>query len=375
MTAVTAWAPGRVNLIGEHVDYNGGLVLPIAIDRGTSVRVEEREAAQLVIRSRQMPDDPRTVEVADLAPGAVTGWAAYVAGAVWALALRLGRSLDHLIESGLEIEIDSDVPLGAGLSSSAAVECAVVTALAELWGATLSRRELARVAQQAENEFVGVPTGSMDQVASMMGASGCALLFDVARDRVEPIELGWDGRDIALVVIDTRAAHALVDGGYAARRATCESAARRLGVDSLREVTDLDEALSVLSDDPVAMARTRHVVTEIGRVERAVAALRRGDDAEFGALMDASHRSLRDDFHVSCPELEVAVEQARRAGAWGARMTGGGFGGSAIAMLPCSGVEVLAEGVRQAFADHGWTTPGVWRVRASSGATVTADPM
>lgn len=361
MTALTAraWAPGRVNLIGEHVDYNEGIVLPIAIDRGCLAMVSSREDNRLVIRSAQHPAESVDVMMGDLAPGAVTGWGGYAAGAVWSMEVPPARGLDVLI--------DADVPAGAGLSSSAAVTCSVAMAVDSLVGGGHSRREIARRAQRAENDFVGVPTGSMDQVVSMLAQADHALRFDVQNDTVEQVPFSLPG--MTLIVIDTRARHELIDGGYASRRAACEQAAGILKVRSLREVSSVD-ALSSLP--PELLRRARHVVREIWRVEESVAALRAGDAQTFGELMTASHASLRDDFEVSCPELDVAVASACAAGAIGARMTGGGFGGSAIALVPTPKCDSVADHIRQEFATRGFATPQILHVRPGSGARAEA---
>ena len=338
--SVVARAPGRVNLIGEHTDYNGGFVLPIAIDLGVTCTASVRADARLILRSAQVPDEVVELDALSLAPGACTGWSAYVAGAVWAVGQATGR------RPGLDIVIDGDVPLGAGLSSSAAVECAVITAVTQTLGIPVQARDFARWAQRAENEFVGVPSGAMDQVASMMGRAGHAVFFDVGSDAIDWVPLDVEAAGMVFVVVDTQASHALVDGGYAARRATCEDAARRLGIESLREVSDLDGALTRLQREPdgdVLVRRTRHVVTENARVLAALDALRDSDLRAFGALMDASHASLRDDYEVSCAELDIAVAAARASGAVGARMTGGGFGGSALALVPAGLVPAVRE--------------------------------
>lgn len=373
---VVARAPGRVNVIGEHTDYNGGYVLPMAIQLGVTAAVAPRADGALVMRSAQVPDAVVSVDLADLAPGACSGWSAYVAGAIWAVRASLAPSTQL---SGLDVIIDGDVPLGAGLSSSAAVECAVATAIAALCGLDRSPRELARVAQRAENEFVGVPTGSMDQVASMLGQEGAALFYDVREDRIEPVPLHLDQHGLAFLVIDTRVAHALVDGGYAARRASCEQAAWILGIDQLRDVADLDHALTALrhavpgADGDELARRTRHVVTENERVLQALEALRGEDLPGFGRLMDASHASLRDDYQVSCPELDLAVTAAREAGALGARMTGGGFGGSALALVPASRVDEVTAAVVRAFASAGFGAPRSVTAVPSAGARLIPD--
>ncbi|HQA30070.1 MAG TPA: galactokinase [Propioniciclava tarda] len=349
-------APGRVNLIGEHVDYNGGLCLPLALPHSTFAAVRRRDDDVVRLVSSLDPEAVWEDPVSSIAPGAVSSWAAYAAGPAWAL-----REAGCAV-GGFEAAIDSCVPLGAGLSSSAAIECAVALALDELFGCGYAARgdagraALASICVKAENEVAGAPTGGMDQATSLRGASGHALLLD-CRDsttRLLPFDLAAAG--LELLVIDTRAAHALGDGQYGRRRAACEAAAARLGVQTLREVTDLDAALTALADDWERRC-VRHVVTEIERV-KAVARLLDADRPDaIGALLDASHDSLRDDYAVSCPELDAAVDAARAAGALGARMTGGGFGGSAIALIRAGDEAAVARGVQAAFDARGWTRP------------------
>ena len=362
-----AFAPGRINIIGEHTDYNGGFVLPAAIDLGVHAAVVALPDRQLVMRSLQVPDDVVAIDIDRLEPGSCHGWSAYAAGAVWAL-------VDGVrARSGLEIVIDGHVPLGAGLSSSAALECAVLVACANLWDLDLSPRELARRAQRAENEFVGVPTGSMDQVASMMSVRGCALFYDVRDERITSVPLSLGDHGLSLVVIDTRAAHELVDGGYADRRATCERAAEVLGVDFLRDIEDLDAATEILRTYPDSerlIARTRHVVTENARVLDAVDALHREDFVILGHLLSDSHASLRDDYEVSCAELDAAVEASMSAGALGARMMGGGFGGSAIALIESTRLSVLRSAVASNFTDRGFEPASLHVVEPGPGACV-----
>ena len=343
-------SPGRVNLIGEHTDYNDGFVLPLALEREVRVLSAPRGAGLLRLASAQTPGPPVEVVLDGLAPGAVEGWAAYVAGTAWALQ---GHGVDLV---GADVLVDGDVPRGAGLSSSAALECASAGALLALAGAELPLVEVALLAQRAENDFVGMPCGVMDQFASTHGRAGALLLLDTRslEARTIPFDLAAEG--LRLVVIDTRAPHRLVDGEYAARRASCEQAAVLLGVPALRDVDDLGSAMSRLDDD-VLQRRVRHVVTENARVLDVVALLESGDVRAIGPLLTASHESLRDDYEVSCPELDVAVEAALSAGAHGARMTGGGFGGSAIALVEASGVDALRRDVAAAFASAGFTEP------------------
>jgi galactokinase len=371
-------APGRVNLIGEHTDYNDGLVLPIALPQRTYAACSPRSDGLLRAHSAQTGE---TVEVRldDVGRGTPKGWTAYVAGVMWAL-----RAEGHDV-AGLDAAIDSDVPVGGGLSSSAALECSVGAAVSDLGGLGLladeaGRARLAAACVRAENEVAGAPTGGMDQSASLLCREGHALLLDCRSGATEHVRFdlsgGTGGRTPSdqsvdpgtdagnpasghvLLVTDTRAEHALNDGQYARRRSACERAAHELGLDSLRDLdpADLDVALSRLSDDELRR-RARHVVTEIQRVRQVVEHLRAGDLAAVGALFDASHTSLRDDYEVSCAELDVSVEAARSAGALGARMTGGGFGGSSIALLPAGAVAEAERAIDAAFAAKGWHAP------------------
>jgi galactokinase len=349
-------APGRVNLIGEHTDYNDGLVLPFALRQGVTVSAARRDDGVFALRSLQSSS---AVEVSDPVPGSVPGWAAYAAGVAWSL-----RSAGHAV-GGASLLVDADLPQGAGLSSSAALECAVAVALCDLYGIEVPRPELARIAQRAENDFVGVPCGIMDQSASLLCTADHALLLDCRSGLSTQAPLDLAG--LKLLVIDTRASHELVDGGYADRRAACEKAAELLGLPSLRDVTDLGEALSRLGD-PVLRRRTQHVVTENHRVEATVGLLRAGAVAEVGALLTASHLSLRDQFEVSWPEADVAVEEAVRAGARGARMVGGGFGGSVIALVPDGRAERVRDAVTTAYQGRGWTEPVFLEAEPSDGA-------
>lgn len=339
-------APGRVNLIGEHTDYNGGYCLPFALPHRTYAAVSWREDGIVRIGSRQRPEGGWEGRVSDIRPGTPRSWPAYVAGVLSVLAEQVGAG-----SLGMDILVDGHVPVGAGLSSSAALSCSVGVAVRDLVPglAGLSDDELIRVCIRAENDFAGAATGGMDQTVSILAVQDHLLFLDTRAGEAQPV--AWTLADHVVLVSDTRAAHALADGQYAERRATCERAAQRLGVGLLRELgpEQLDEALGTLGDDPVAVARTRHVVTENQRVLDLVAALAERDERAVGRLMTASHTSLRDDYEVSCHELDVAVEAALEAGALGARMTGGGFGGSAIALVRRGDVERIATAVARAF--------------------------
>jgi galactokinase len=354
-------APGRVNLIGEHTDYNDGFVLPAAIDRLVLVAAGRRAGGRLRLWSLQA-EPPADLELAGIGPGRVGGWAAYPAGVAWAL----GQAGVEL--GGADLVVDGDVPAGSGLSSSAALECATATALADLHGAGLDRTALAGLARRAENEVVGVPSGVMDQMVSMLGRAGHALFLDTRSLGAEQVPLPLEAAGLSLVVIDTRAGHRLVDGAYADRRAACAAAAAVLGVPALRDATpgQVEAAAGALGDP--GLRRARHVVTENARVLAAVELLRAGDLDRLGPLLAASHASLRDDYEVSSPELDTAVEAAVAAGAVGARMTGAGFGGSAIALVEADLAGRVADRARDAFAAAGFGPPQVTAVVPSDGA-------
>ncbi|GAB2472279.1 galactokinase [Streptosporangium sandarakinum] len=351
-------APGRVNLIGEHTDYNDGLVLPFAVPWGVTAAVSPREDGVVRLRSLQAAEPGGVETVEDLERAA--GWARYAVGVFWAL-----REEGHPVR-GADLVIDGDVPQGAGLSSSAALEVAVGTALNDLYGLGMTKMEVAQVAQRAENDFVGMPCGIMDQAASALAEEGRALFLDCRSlgSRNVPFDLAAHG--LRLLIINTGVRHELADGQYARRRRDCEEAARRLGVAALRDVTDLAAALGRLSGDE--RRRTQHVVTENHRVEAVIGLLRAGAVQEIGALLNASHLSLRDQFEVSCPELDVAVEAAVRGGARGARMTGGGFGGSAIALVAEDRVQAVQDSVVLAYAERGWARPEIYPAVPAAGA-------
>ncbi len=348
-------APGRANLMGEHTDYNEGFVLPFALGQGVTAAASRRVGRRLTVCSRQEPGDAVEVDLNGLAPGRVTGWAAYPAGVAWAL-----EAAGHRVP-GACIAIDSDVPAGAGLSSSAALECATALALTSLGSLDVPRGELVTIARRAENEFAGVPTGIMDQSASLLCRAGHALLLDCRSLETSQVPFDPVAAGASLLLINTRARHELADGEYGRRRAECEEAARRLGIPSLRDLTGLADFDSLT--DPVLRRRVRHVVTDNQRVLDVVALLRApsGPSAdtyrEIGRLLTQAHVSLRDDFEVSWPEADVAVEAALAAGAAGARMIGGGFGGSVLALVPAAVCGPVRDAVTAAFARHGWTAP------------------
>lgn len=346
-------APGRVNLIGEHTDYNQGVVLPFALPLRTAVAAARRHDGVLMMRSCQQPGPAVAAAVDTLVPGAVQGWAAYVAGVVWSL-----REAGHGVE-GIDMVVDGGVPQGAGLSSSAAIECAVAFAVAELYNVGVAPADLARHAQHAENDFVGVPCGLMDQMVSMLATAGHALFFDTRDGATEDIGFDLPAAGLTLLIIDTHTKHHHAGGAYADRRQACAAAADRLGVRSLREVPSerLEEALSVLADTPVLARRMRHIVTENARTLEAAELLRAGRIADIAPLLLASHASLRDDFEVSSPELDMVVEAACGGGALGARMTGGGFGGCAIALVAEEQASAVVEAVAAEALAHGFPTP------------------
>ncbi|MEO5981784.1 MAG: galactokinase [Pedococcus sp.] len=360
-------APGRVNLIGEHTDYNGGLCLPIALPQRTYAAVSRRQDRHLRIVSAQ-GDAVVELDLDVVGPGSPAGWAAYVAGVPWALE-RAGHAV-----GGFDVAVDGRVPVGAGLSSSAALECAVAASLSDVFGLGLlesatGRVALAAVCVEAENIVARAPTGGMDQSASLLAAQDHALMLDCRDFSTEQVPFDLDDHALALLVVNTRADHELVDGQYAERRSSCEQAAGELGVKTLREVDarELDAALDLLSSD-LLRKRARHVVTEIARVQQAREALRSDDFDRLGELFLSSHDSMRDDFEISVAELDTAVTTATEAGALGARMTGGGFGGSAIALVRREDAGRIQSTVQKAFDGQGFRSPECFVVSAAGPA-------
>ena len=356
---VVSEAPGRVNLIGEHIDYSEGFVLPFAIANRTHAAISRSSDGLVRISSHQRRNNIFSISISDVNPGGKGDWEKYVLGVIWSLG----------VTEGLNILVDGNVPAGAGLSSSAALECAVAVGLNALLGLGLSDTELARATQRAENEYVGMPCGIMDQSVSIMGQAGSALLLDCRDLSTESIPFSVADAGLELLIIDTQAHHALIDGGYAERRASCESAATKLGVNSMRDLT-MEQLLAGKDKlSQVEFIRARHAVSEISRVLATVEALKGEDFEEVGRLINQSHNSLRDDYAVSCPELDVAVEAARSAGALGSRMVGGGFGGSAIALLRVEDLDTARTAIAEAFTEKGFKKPRFFTSLPSAGAS------
>jgi galactokinase len=359
---IVSWsAPGRVNLIGEHTDYNDGFALPFAIEQTCTATVAVLAESGVVVTSAQRDDEVR-LALTDLQPG--TGeWAGYAAGAAWVLR-RMGVEVP-----GLRIGLDSTVPTGAGLSSSAALVCSVAAALNDLLQLELSPAQLLTLTRDVENDFVGAPTGGMDQLAALECTPGNALFCDMRTVVGEQVPLPLATAGLTILVVNTRAQHRHATGEYQARRKACERAADLLGVSALRDVAvaDLPAALSTLPTDALRGC-TRHVVTENDRVLRTVELLRAGRLEAVGPLLSASHVSLRDDYRVSIDELDVAVDTLLGVGALGARMTGGGFGGSVIGLLDAQLVDAATQAVTAAFDSREFTAPVTFTAQPSRGA-------
>lgn len=357
-------APGRVNLIGEHTDYNDGFVMPFALPHTAVAAVSRRTDGRLRLHSGDTEGGVVELELAALAPESDRGWTAYPAGVVWAL-----REAGHAV-TGADIHLSSTVPTGAGLSSSAALEVVVALALNDLFGLGLKGWQLARLCQRAENVYVGAPTGIMDQTASACCEDGHALFLDT-RDLSQkqiPFDLAAEG--MRLLVVDTQVKHSHSEGEYGKRREGCEKGAALLGVDALRDIAhdDLDAALDRLGDEEEVRRLVRHVVTEDRRVEQVVALLESGRTRAIGPVLVEGHASLRDDFRVSCRELDLVVDTAVAAGALGARMTGGGFGGSAIVLIDAADEDAVTKAVTEAFAAADLAAPRVFTAVPSPGA-------
>ncbi|MEI7540541.1 MAG: galactokinase [Actinomycetes bacterium] len=357
---IIAAAPGRVNLIGEHIDYSDGFVLPFAISDRTFAAVRVRDDRKVRITSMQRRNKIVEHNLDAIRPGLKGEWERYPLGVIWAMGLT----------SGIDIMIDGHVPLGAGLSSSAALECSVATALNHLFSFGYSLEELARLTQKAENDYVGVPCGIMDQSVSLMAHAGSALLLDCRDLSTKNISFDVASSDLELLIIDTQAHHSLTDGGYAERRASCESVVAKLSINSLRELTldQLNLSQNLLTE--TEFIRARHAVTEMQRVMDAVTVLESKDFVVLGQLLNQSHASLRDDYAVSCAELNTAVDASISAGALGARMVGGGFGGSAIALIHAARTQATIAAVEKAFSENKFKAPRFFTSLPSQGAQV-----
>ena len=355
---LVAAAPGRVNLIGEHIDYSDGFVLPFAIKDRTLVAARKRNDSTVRIASAQRRNKIVSVDINNVKPGLKGEWERYALGVLWALG----------VKKGVDLLIDGHVPLGAGLSSSAALECSVATAMNHLFDMGYNLEELARLTQKAENQYVGVPCGIMDQSVSLMATQGFALLLDCRDLSTKNIPFDVASSGLELLIIDTQAHHALTDGGYAERRASCESVVAKLGITSLRELTmeQLEKSRGLLTE--TEFVRARHAVTEMQRVLDCVKALSDSNFELVGELLNQSHASLRDDYTVSCSELDTAVEASLTAGALGSRMVGGGFGGSAIALIQASKTTETVKAIEKAFSSKRFKAPRFFTSLPSQGA-------
>lgn len=358
-------APGRVNLIGEHVDYCDGFVMPFAINDRTYAAINRRSDRKIRIASAQRPDEVIETSLDQLSPDKAGDWERYILGVIWAFG-------DH-ITTGLDILVDGRVALGAGLSSSAALECSIAIALNQLFAVDLPLPDLARLAQKSENDFVGMPCGIMDQSVSLMAKAGSALLLDCRDLSTEQIPFDLASSGLELLIIDTRAHHALVDGGYAERRASCESAAAKLGIKALRDssISQLENSRAKLTE--LEYMRAEHVVNDIERVHQCVTYLKRSDFKSVGEILTQSHVSLRDLFEISCPELDLAVATALANNSLGGRMIGGGFGGSAIALFKVTDIEQAKIAIAAAFETAGFLEPRFFTSLPSSGAVTISN--
>ena len=357
---VVASAPGRVNLIGEHIDYIDGYVLPFAIICRTTVAIAKRNDRLIRIASQQRDGTIVEIAVSELMPGTGVDWARYPLGVVWTMG----------ISSGLDVLIDGNVPLGAGLSSSAAIECSMAVALNELFQLGHSPESLAKLTQKAENDYAGMPSGIMDQSVSLMAKAGSAFLLDCKDLSTRNIPFDLGKHELELLIVDTQMRHALTDGGYASRRADSESAVAKLGHTSMRDITLEFLEANKAKITNTEYRRARHAITEIARVLSSVDALENRDFTRLGTLLNQSHASLRDDYNVSCPELDLAVEIAQRDGALGARMVGGGFGGSAIVLASIAKIKPLKVEIADAFKEAGFVAPRFFNSLPSDGASI-----
>ncbi|WP_228001525.1 galactokinase [Nocardia australiensis] len=354
-------APGRVNIIGEHTDYNGGYALPIALPHTVTCAADPTGDDRALVTSQQRPGERVEVSIAELADATMPRWARYPLGVVHEYRCR-GYTI-----SGVALHLDGAVPVGAGLSSSAALECAVAVALRDLFALPVTDAELIDIARTAENSYVGVPTGTLDQSASVLCTAGHALFLDFAAGRHAQVPFDLAATGLELLVVDTNTPHQLADGGYGDRRAECERAATMLDVASLRDITD--PAVVDKLEDPILRRRARHIVTENNRTLTVVELLRHArDPRDIGPVLIAGHASLRDDFEISTPQLDAAVEAALTAGAYGARMVGGGFGGSIIALTDADRTQPTVDAIENRFRTAGFAAPRTFVALPSAGA-------
>jgi galactokinase len=355
---ITATAPGRANLIGEHVDYAGGVVLPFAISYRTTVGISHRNDHTIRIRSAQSKDEIE-LQIDEIPTWRGPTWARYILGVL---------DVMHKDMPGLDIQIDGRVPQGAGLSSSAALECATALSLNQLFGLGYSPLELAQIAQKAENDYVGMPCGLMDQAASILSQENNILQLDCLSLETNQVPFNLASHDLSILLIDSQVKHELVDGGYANRFKACETARTTLGLDSLRHLTR--SAFESANLDPLVRKRVGHVVGEMERVHKTIEALKGDDFYSVGKYMNQTHASLRDLYEVSCVELDLAAAIACDVGALGARIMGGGFGGSAIVLTPKSLESKIVNAVEKAFAEKNYNAPRCFSAEPSVGARV-----
>ena len=353
------FAPGRVNLIGEHTDYNDGFVLPFALEQRALIAAGHRDDGLIVMHAADL-SETMEVSLSALAPGQGS-WAAYLAGVLWVL-----REAGHQV-GAVTLALTSDVPLGAGLSSSAAIECAVMAAMCDLFSLSIAPMERAQLAQRAENVYVGAPTGLLDQAASTLCRNGHGLFLDCRTLETTDVPLPLHDQGFEILVLDTHSPHSHIDGEYGERRATCEQAAKILGVRALRDVTDLDAALSRLPDTQMRR-RVRHVVSENERSHAALDLARKGLLSELPRLLNESHISMREDYEITVPTVDLAVETALTHGAFGARMTGGGFGGCIIAWCSTGQANRIGSAIHEAFEKAGFQKPSWFTATPSGGA-------
>jgi galactokinase len=360
-----ASAPGRVNLIGEHTDYNDGFVFPIAIDRSVHAAARARPERAIRVVARDV-SDLCEFSLDSIRPDPEKLWSNYIRG----VALELAKAGVDLV--GADLAVGGDLPIGAGVSSSAALELCVAKALLAVSGASMPLPELSRLCRRAENDFVGVGCGIMDQYICGMGERGTAMLLDCRSLEFELVPMPLHA---TFVVCDTGKARELGHSAYNERRSQCETGASHLGLASLRDATLAEIEKAERGMDGVVWRRCRHVVTEIDRALKAAACLKAGDLAEFGSLMDESHRSLREDYEVSCRELDVMVDAARRVpGCHGARLTGAGFGGCAVAVVDGGSVEEFIAKTAAVYEARTGLKPSIYPTQAGDGASISVAP-